>query len=216
VSQQAADVLRGRVLAGDLLPGRRLNEADVATGLGISRGPVREAFWHLVGEGLLVYQPNRGVSVWQPSRADLRELSLVRAGIEGMAVRQVVEMGGAGDLAARLAPLVDAMADADRRRDRPLAARLDGRFHAAIVEAGGNSRLRQLWAAMHPAVWVAGLPALFPLYEQPLATSHREVLQAIERGEPRDAQEVLIQHIRRGLGEASVDNAAAAAAPGSV
>lgn len=121
-----------------------------------------------------------------------------------------------GGLAARLVPLVDAMADADRRRDRPQAARLDGRFHAAIVEACGNSRLSQLWAAMHPAVWVAGLPALFPLYEQPLATSHHEVLQAIERGAPRDAQEVLIQHIRYGLGEASVDDTDAPIASGSV
>jgi DNA-binding GntR family transcriptional regulator len=207
VSQRVADVLRRRILTGDLPPGRRLNEADFATGLGVSRGPVREAFWHLVGEGLLVYQPNRGVSVWQPSRHDLGELSLVRAGIEGMAVRQVLEAGSRAGLAARLEPLMAAMADADRRRDYPGAARLDGQFHAAVVEACGNARLCRLWTAIHPAVWVAGLPALFPHYEQPVARSHRVVLEAIERGTALDAQEALIQHIRAGLAEASVADA---------
>jgi DNA-binding GntR family transcriptional regulator len=97
----------------------------------------------------------------------------VRAGIEGVAVRQVLEVGGAPALALRLAPLVAAMDEADRRRDRPRAARLDGQFHAAIIDACANARLRRLWATMHPAVWVAGLPALFPLYELPMARSHR-------------------------------------------
>jgi DNA-binding GntR family transcriptional regulator len=203
IGQQVADGVRRRILEGDLQPGQRLNEADVAATLDVSRGPVREAFWHLVGEGLLVYQPNRGVSVWRPTRDDLRELSLVRAGIEGMAVRQVLEAGSGPALALRLAPLVAAMAEADRRRDHPQAARLDGRFHAAIVEACANVRLRRLWATMHPAVWVAGLPALFPLYEQPLARSHQALLGAIEGGSPHPAQEALIQHIRQGLAEAT-------------
>ena len=214
IGQQVADAVRRRILEGDLQPGQRLNEADVAATLEVSRGPVREAFWHLVGEGLLVYQPNRGVSVWCPARDDLRELSLVRAGIEGVAARQVLEVGGAPALALRLAPLVSAMDQADRRRDRPRAARLDGRFHAAIVDACGNARLRRLWATMHPAVWVAGLPALFPLYEEPMARSHRALLAAIELGSPRDAQEALIQHIQQGLAGAAEPAGAAVPAPG--
>ena len=74
-----------------------------------------------------------------------------------------------------------------RRRpaaDHPGAARLDGRFHAAIVAACGNARLRHLWATTHPAVWVAGLPALFSLYEQPMARSHRDLWATIERASP--------------------------------
>ncbi|HEX2325076.1 MAG TPA: GntR family transcriptional regulator, partial [Chloroflexota bacterium] len=209
------DAVRRRILEGHLQPGQRLNEADVAATLDVSRGPVREAFWHLVGEGLLVYQPNRGVSVWRPARDDLRELSLVRAGIEGVAVRQVLEVGGAPALALRLAPLVAAMDEADRRRDRPRAARLDGQFHAAIIDACANARLRRLWATMHPAVWVAGLPALFPLYELPMARSHRALLAAIEGGSPRDAQEALIQHIRHGLAGAAAPAAPASSAGGA-
>jgi DNA-binding GntR family transcriptional regulator len=216
VSQRIAEGVRRRILAGELRPGQRLNEAEEAAGLEVSRGPVREAFWQLVGEGLLVYQPNRGVSVWRPTRDDLGELSLVRAGIEGVALRQVVEAGGAAALAARLAPVVAAMDDADRRRDHPGAARLDGRFHAAIVAACGNARLRHLWATTHPAVWVAGLPALFSLYEQPMARSHRDLWATIERASPRDArdaQEALIQHIRQGLAGAAVGGEASETLP---
>src|SRR6218665_3988653 len=74
--------LERRILAGDLAPGDKLNEADLAAELNVSRGPVREAFRALEQSGLVRTEKNRGVFVRQVSLEEADEIYEVRAGLD--------------------------------------------------------------------------------------------------------------------------------------
>lgn len=201
VGQRVADALRTKILSGELEPGRHINETELAASLGVSRGPIREAFRQLVGEGLLSYQPNRGMSVWQPTQREAWELATLRAGMEGIAIRELVNSRRREWLVETLTPLVEQMELADARVDRKVLAQLDGRFHGIIVAACGNRRIRQLWVGTHPSVWLVALPALFPQYDRPIAPLHRSLVRYMATGTAAEAQEMLIQHILETRGD---------------
>ncbi|HEU5176090.1 MAG TPA: GntR family transcriptional regulator, partial [Burkholderiales bacterium] len=71
-----------RILAGELTPGAKLNEAELAAALGVSRGPLREAFRALAQAGLVHTEKNRGVFVRQVSLEEANEIFEVRAALE--------------------------------------------------------------------------------------------------------------------------------------
>src|SRR5688572_719934 len=71
-----------RILGGELAPGGKLNEAELAVAMGVSRGPVREAFRALEQAGLVHTQKNRGVFVRQVSLEEANEIYEVRAALE--------------------------------------------------------------------------------------------------------------------------------------
>src|SRR5690242_1003750 len=72
---------------GELKPGDRITEGEVAGRLGISRSPVREAFARLIHDGLVVQNPRRGTYIAKLEPADIDEIREVRALIEGYAAR---------------------------------------------------------------------------------------------------------------------------------
>lgn len=81
-----ADVLRERIAAGQLTPGRKLSEQSLSAALGVSRNTLREAFTALAGEAVITRIPNRGVFVAAPDAHDVREIYSVRRMIEPAAV----------------------------------------------------------------------------------------------------------------------------------
>src|SRR5688572_32905954 len=83
--------LERRILAGEILPGAKLNEADVADDLRVSRGPVREAFRALEQAGLVRTEKNRGVFVRSLSHFEADELYEVRAGLDALIGRLAAE-----------------------------------------------------------------------------------------------------------------------------
>ena len=90
--------LERRILAGDLPSGTKLNEAEVAAQLGISRGPIREAFRALEESGLVTVEKNRGVFVRQVSIEEADEIYDVRASLDEMIGRRVAEVATAEQL----------------------------------------------------------------------------------------------------------------------
>ena len=80
----AQQELERRIISGEFAAGAKLNEVDVATALGISRGPVREAFRALSQAGLVRVEKNRGVFVRQVSLEEASEFYEVRAALEGL------------------------------------------------------------------------------------------------------------------------------------
>ena len=76
--EQALEHIREALITGDYLPGDRLRESDIAEQMGISRGPIREAFRQLEQEGLIVSQPHRGTYVTTTSDEELEHLMALR------------------------------------------------------------------------------------------------------------------------------------------
>lgn len=85
---RTVDQLKGLIVSGDIQPGTRLTENDLARALGISRGPLREAVRELVDIGLLVSRPYKGLFVRSVTRKDLEEVYSLRTALEQLAFRQ--------------------------------------------------------------------------------------------------------------------------------
>jgi DNA-binding GntR family transcriptional regulator len=199
LAEQAADILRAKITSGELAPGTSLREAELAEQLGVGRAAVREACRQLIGEGLVVYQHHRGPSVWQPTPREIAEVYELRAAMEGMCVRLILEGGRRDRLVGALTPIVAAMAAAEAAGDHAQVDALDARFHATVVELSGHQRLGRVWQSAHPVVWTAALPALRAPVRQPVLTDkHQRLLRVLQTQSPRDAQEAMIVHIREG------------------
>src|SRR6187397_2530431 len=89
-SENTVAVLRDLILTGDLEPGSRLGEADLATRLQVSRTPIREALPRLAAEGLVELIPNRGARVVSWSTEDLEQIFEIRLRLEPYAVSLAV------------------------------------------------------------------------------------------------------------------------------
>src|SRR5690606_6928498 len=86
LAQQAAEVVRRRILSGEIKPGEKLREEKLAGELGISRPPLREALRLLESEGLLEALPRRGVTVAPLSEKDAWEIATLRSALERTAM----------------------------------------------------------------------------------------------------------------------------------
>ena len=87
LAEQVADRLSHCILRGEYLPGSRLPEPELAAKFGVSRGPVREALFHLVREGIVQFRPRRGAIVTLANAQDVADLYNVRGILFGYACR---------------------------------------------------------------------------------------------------------------------------------
>src|SRR5687768_2144921 len=130
--------LTQQIIAGDLRAGGKLNEVDVAARLGVSRGPVREAFRALEESGLVRFEKNRGVFVRSVSLREADEIFELRALLDGFAGRRAAKNATANDVAG-LEHLVSRMDAAAARGDSDAYFALNLEFHERIVELAGNA-----------------------------------------------------------------------------
>src|SRR4051812_19007371 len=93
IQEKAYLYLRGKILSGELAPGKALSEASIARELGNSRGPLREAVRRLTAEGFLRQAPSGGSIVVDFSRRDVAELYELREALEVYAVGKAAEHG---------------------------------------------------------------------------------------------------------------------------
>ena len=134
-----ADVLRAGIAAGELLPGTKLSEQQLAASLQVSRNTLREAFTMLSIEGAVTRYPNRGVFVASPGADAVREIYRVRRMLEPSAVLWGPDL----DLARLDAVIADARA-AKARGAVPEMAAANQAFHEAVVAMSGSAHLQQL------------------------------------------------------------------------
>ena len=153
ISGQVRDMLRDRITSGDLAPGERLTETDLAGRLKISRGPLREAILQLTEEGLLVKEPYRGLHVRSVSRRELEELYSMRTTLERFAFEEAWDKRtdiALDDLRHRLNRLEEA------RLAKDISAAVDGEiaFHSWIYELSGHGLLNSHWQKLVPLVQI--------------------------------------------------------------
>jgi GntR family transcriptional regulator, rspAB operon transcriptional repressor len=126
-----------RIVALDLLPGARLSEADVARQMGVSRQPVRDAFYRLSQLGFLQIRPQRPTTVTRISEEAVHRARFIRTALEvatvGVAV-ETLEEDGLAELEAMLGQQRTAVTDGDRRRFHAL----DDEFHRTICRLAGH------------------------------------------------------------------------------
>jgi DNA-binding GntR family transcriptional regulator len=183
---------------GELRPGDRISEADVAARLGISRAPVREAFTELTHEGLLVRKPRYGSFVAQLTPKDLDDICETRVLIEVYAARRAclrITADDAEELRDVIAAMADAAADDQRWTE---VASLNARFHQRVARIADNRILERLWRSLDPLAWLLA-PAVRP--HKPhvpadLVGRHQQLLDALLSGSPDRAGAAFEAHIR--------------------
>jgi DNA-binding GntR family transcriptional regulator len=197
--------LRTLIVRGELAPGTRLVETDVAAKLGVSRTPVRGAFQRLQQEGYLVGSPalrQTRPTVSPLTQDDARELFHIIAEVEGLAARYAAQLDRSprAELAGRLTEINTKLqrAAATARPDHDLLWELDERFHRTCAEAAAGPRLRLLIDAIKPQA--ERYERLYvSLLGRELSRSiaeHRAIARAIGAGDPDAAQQAVQRNWR--------------------
>ncbi|KQB83585.1 GntR family transcriptional regulator [Corynebacterium oculi] len=191
---QAAAGLRRAISAGEYRPGDQLREIEMTRRLGISRNTLREAFSMLAAEGLVVREPNRGVFIASPTAADVHALYAARMIIEPAALRW-------GDRVSveTLDATVAEAENAYRRRDLPLVAQANQRFHQEIVVGSGacllTETMQQILAQMR-LVFLAA-ERLEPDFHARFIADNRAVVSSLREGDSAQAAELLRASLER-------------------
>ncbi len=136
VTDLVFEALHAQVLSLALPPGTKLSESDVAKQLGVSRQPVRDAFYRLSKLGFLLIQPQKATLVSKIHINDVRKARFIRTAIEVEVMRLAADRFGLEDFAA-LQPILDAQRTAVAAGDRAGFHRLDDLFHQVMCERAG-------------------------------------------------------------------------------
>lgn len=152
IRDQVVDRLRREITRGDLQPGERLTEWNVASKLGVSRGPVREGLRELERQGLITTYPYRGAVVMGMSDDELLGLLLpVRLTIERFAASAAIATYS-DDVLEEMEAIISNMQDAASKKDTDRLTEADLAFHRCMIEAGGHGHALQLWESIHPRI----------------------------------------------------------------
>lgn len=141
---RTAAALRAEILAGELAPGTRLRELELATALGVSRNTVRETLSVLAAEGLLTRTSYKGVVVTQLSAADVHDIYVARRAVELAAVDAAAAAGP--DALAPLLAAVDGFVAVARSSQGDPMHLADAEVHCALVRLCGSARLSKVHA----------------------------------------------------------------------
>ena len=186
--------LTRQILAGTLAAGAKLNEVDVAARLGVSRGPVREAFRALEESGLVRFEKNRGVYVRRISMEEADEIYEIRALLDEFAGRRAARNATAEHV-RELESLVDRMAAAAARDDSDGYFALNLEFHDRVVALAGNAKLAQLYRRIVNELKLYRRASLDRAGALPVSIAeHRAIVQRIAERQSAAAGRLLHEH----------------------
>jgi GntR family transcriptional regulator, rspAB operon transcriptional repressor len=196
LERRVYEQLRDEILSGTLATGAQLVEARIATDLGVSKTPVREALIRLQRDGLVEIEPYRGARVIEPAEADVREI---------LELRILLECHIARDLANRRPrPVLDSLERTIEEGRQALQTGDDARAHAALTEfsdvmaeAGGNRRLGKALDELRSVLLlIANTSLRQPGREARSLAEHEQILAAIRAGDAEGAAAATEAHIR--------------------
>lgn len=187
--------LERRILSGELAPGDKLNEEDIAGRLNVSRGPVREAFRALESAGLVRMEKNRGVFVRQVSIAEADEIYEVRAGLDSLVGRLLAGKIQPHEL-AELRELMKKMQQAARAKDVEAYYPLNVCFHDRLAELTGNGTLLSAYRRLVNELHLYRKETLARGADSfPISTrEHAEIVEALAQGDADRAGKLLYDH----------------------
>jgi DNA-binding GntR family transcriptional regulator len=187
------------IMRGELAPGARLPEQQLADALGVSRGPLREAIRTLEGRRLLERTPHAGVRVVQLSLEDLEQLLAMREALEGMACRQAAEHMTAPEIrrlretATRIEQLLE------EGPQSIFASEADTDFHRQIAIGSRNKWIaRQLCEDLYSLLLLYRLHAVRRPGSSAKVTAkeHHAIIDRIHARDAEGAEQAMRAHVR--------------------
>jgi DNA-binding GntR family transcriptional regulator len=187
--------LRRLILAGELRPGTRLRQVELAERFKVSTTPVREAFSALAKEGLVRHDAQRGVVVFTPTLDDVHENYEIRIALETLAT----ELAAHAIDDATLARLDDVVVRMRRVRRSHDYQRLNREFHRTVYAAAERPRLFELIESLRDAfeayIHLDAVVRPDPGYNDAAHAEHEAIAEALRAREPRRARTLMEQHL---------------------
>ena len=189
------NTLRQAILTGELKPGERLMEIHLASRLGVSRTPIREAIRKLELEGLVTMIPRRGAEVAQITEKSMNDVPEVRRAMDALCVELACERISEEEL-EELKKACEGFEQAVKTKDVKKIAQADVALHDIIVQATGNQRLIQLVNNLSEQMYRYRFEYIkdFSQHEK-LVEEHRIIYESIVRKDKETASEAAKVHI---------------------
>ena len=196
LGQRIYESLRVAIIRGDLSPGQRVTEREIAKQMNVSTTPVREAFRRLSVEGLITIVPWSGAVIEGVSEKDIVEVYQCREVLEGLACGLAAQNINDKGL-ARLEVLVE---QSKVESDAKEISRLNSEIHDVIFEYAGNSRLVSMINSLNDVVLIhREITAVDLLRTTNIYKEHCDILTALQNHNRQDAELAMRRHVRNGL-----------------
>jgi DNA-binding GntR family transcriptional regulator len=197
-ADRALATLRDLIMGGELAPGARLGEVELADRLGVSRTPVREALSRLAAEGLVEIAPNRGARVVTWTVAELEGVFDLRAVLEPQLTAHAVPNAAAADVDEldALARRMHEVGTPGPGQDLDALVPLNRAFHDRLVALAAHPTLATaLAAAIHPPIVRRNFLTYDEASLRRSLAHHSEIVAALRAGDPEWARAVMTSHI---------------------
>jgi len=186
-----------RIIAGELSPGQRLTEEQIAAESGVSRTPVREAVRRLAELGVVVIHPRARLEVASPEDGEIHEIAELREELEAMSLRLALPNMTDEDLAQ-----LEAACDACRRHaeagERLETFRADSEFHLALAALADNRYLHEALRRLDVKVQLCRAFACVEMDKiRRDVAGHGRILLALRRRDLAAAETAMRKHIRK-------------------
>jgi phosphonate utilization transcriptional regulator len=195
LSTAAQHEIERMILEGEIGPGSKLTEAWLSERLGVSRGPIREAFRMLEEAGLVRQEKNRGVFVRDIPIDEAIEIFDLRAAMEELVGRRLAETIEAAQL-KEVRAMVDAMERAVKAADARGYHLLNLQFHERLVEMAGNRKLTAIYRKLIKELSLFRRLNLADGWLMPISASeHRSIVKAVASGDAAAAGRAMFEHV---------------------
>ena len=189
------NTLRQAILRGELKPGERLMEIQLANKLGVSRTPIREAIRKLELEGLVLMIPRKGAEVADITEKSLRDVLEVRKALEELAVQLTCDKITKEQI-RELEQAAEQFKKTLKSNDITEIAEADVRFHDIIYLATDNQKLILLLNNLREQMYRYRIEYLKRAYKySQLLAEHEEIIRHIEKKQKKEAAEIVCKHI---------------------
>lgn len=177
-------------------PGQRINEVELASSLGMSRAPVREALNRLVVDGLVTMEPQRGFSCRKLSATEIIHLYEIRTDLELPCVRRACSIASADEISA-LATIWSATERGQAAMDLGALVDADESFHLKIASFAGNPERVRILSNINSRVRFVRIINLESELRRTVSLAeHTRLLEAIARRETEEAVELMRLHLQ--------------------
>lgn len=195
LSETTYSEIRQALIAGDFGPGQRLSEPELALHFNTSRSPIREALSRLSHEGFLERLPSGRVRVRELDLAELEQLYVVRASVEGLAARLAAPRLRTIDL-EQMENAQDEMESCIRKGDAVGAISAGQQFHDVLVRECGNEPLIEVLSSLRAKISrFRAVVASLGDYDPERAGEHRRILKALYQRKAEQASAEMMRHI---------------------
>ena len=189
------NTLRQAILKGELAPGERLMEIQLAERLGVSRTPIREAIRKLELEGLVLMIPRKGAEVAKISEKSLRDVLEVRRSLEELAIELACQRMSDEEI-EKHQKAQDDFRSAVESGNVMRIAEADEAYHDVIFKGTGNDRLVQILNNLREQMYRYRLEYIKDEDKrQILLVEHDNILNALRQRHMEEAKEAMREHI---------------------